>query len=276
MLKLRRPDECVECGAALPAGSLGWWDTPTRTITCPSCRELSAEGSPPSQAAPRTGVPRALAPLERGQPGASVAREHRRRARNREARVRDEHPRIGGLLLLLSNPPRHEQAFHIGEIGELEVAASLEQHTANGPTVILHDRRMPGGYGNIDHLAIAPTGVFVIDAKNIKGKVSIANPLFGPSRLMISGRNRTRLIDGLDRQVSVVREALTAGGHEVPVRGALCFTTADLPMFGTLSMREHLLVQRKALAKRLNAKGPLQSAAIDMLARDLAGALPPA
>lgn len=271
MLKLRRPDECAECGAALPAGALGWWDAPTRTVTCPSCRELGVEGSFPTRATAHLAPP-----LDRGRPGASVAREHRRRKHNREARVRENHPRIGGLLLLLGGSPQHEQAFHIGEIGEREVAATLERRTADGPTVILHDRRMPGGYGNIDHLAIAPTGVFVIDAKNVKGRVRVVNPLFGPARLMISGRNRTKLIDGLDRQVSVVGKALAARGHEVPIRGALCFTTAELPMFGTLSMHKHLLVHCKALARRLNAKGPLQPAAIDELARYLAGVLPPA
>jgi hypothetical protein len=181
---------------------------------------------------------------------------------------------MGGLLLLLGGSPRHEQAFHIGEIGEREVAAALERRTANGPTIILHDRRMPGGHGNIDHLAIAPTGVFVIDAKNIKGKVRVATPLFGPQRLMIAGRNRTKLIDGLDRQVAVVSDALRTCAHEVPVHGVLCFTTAELPLFGTLRMRKHLLLHCKALAKRLNAKGTLQPATIDRLARDLARALP--
>ncbi len=41
---------------------------------------------------------------------------------------------------------------------------------------------MPGGHGNIDHLAVAPTGVFVIDAKDIKGKVRVANPLFAAAK----------------------------------------------------------------------------------------------
>jgi hypothetical protein len=276
MLKLRRPDECVECGAALPAGSLGWWDAPTRTVICPGCRELGADGSPPSQTAAPLNVAHPATPLERGQPGASVAREYRRRKRNREARVRAAHPRIGSLLLLFGGSPRHEQAFHIGEVGELEVAAALERCAAKAAVIVLHDRRMPGGHGNIDHLALAPTGVFVIDAKNIRGKVRVANPLFGQPRLMIAGRDRTKLIDGLDRQVSVVRKTLTAGGHEVPVRGVLCFTIADLPRLGTLSMREHLLVHPRSLARRLKTKGALQPIAIDMLARYLARALPPA
>jgi len=136
---------------------------------------------------------------------------------------------------------------------------------------------MPGGRGNIDHLAIAPTGVFVIDAKNIKGKVRVAKPLFGATKLRVAGRNRTKLIDGLDRQVSAVRDALAANGHaDVPVQGVLCFTIADLPLLGTLKMRGHLLLYRKGLARRLNASGPLQSPAIEALAHSLTAALPPA
>ncbi|HEY5192489.1 MAG TPA: nuclease-related domain-containing protein [Solirubrobacteraceae bacterium] len=267
MLKLRWSDECSACGSALPAGSLGWWDAPTRTVTCPSCQEVSSEGSFSSSSTPQ---------LDRGQPGASVAREYQRRKRNREVRTREAHPRIGGFLLAVRGAPQHERAFHSGEIGEREVAAALERRTAESPAIILHDRRMPGGYGNIDHLAVAPTGVFVIDAKNITGKVRVANPMFGPSRLMIAGRNRTRLIDGLERQVSVVQRALSASDHEVPVRGVLCFTSADLPLLGTLSMRDNLLVHCKALARRVNAKGPLAAPAIDTLAHRLANTLPPA
>jgi hypothetical protein len=41
-------------------------------------------------------------------------------------------------------------------------------------------------------------------------------------------------------------------------------------------MRSHLLLYRKALAKRLNAPGPFTVAQIDAIARALAGAFPPA
>jgi Nuclease-related domain len=216
--------------------------------------------------------------LDRGRPGASAAREHQRRKSNREARTRKAHPRIGRLLLALRGTPQHESAFHVGERGEQAVAASLKQRTAHGPTIILNDRRMPGGRGNIDHLAITATGVFVIDAKNIKGKVHVAKPLFGAAKLRITGRDRTKLIDGLDRQVSAVRDALEANSHAgVPVQGVLCFTAAaELPLLGTLKMRGHLLLHSKALAKRLNTSGPLQPPAIDALARSLAAALPSA
>jgi hypothetical protein len=293
MLKLRWPGVCRVCGTELPAGSTAEWDTTTRKLSCTACLDGKAESAAPASpatssrgpdreprgaAARREPEPSATSSeFDRGRPGASVSREYRRRKSSRETRTRASHPHIGGLLLALSGSPRHESAFHQGELGERAVAESLERRTARGPAIILHDRRMPRGRGNIDHLAIAPAGVFVIDAKNIRGKVRVANPLFGNQRLLISGRDRTRLIDGLDRQVAAVRTALAANGEAgVPVQGVLCFTTADLPLLGTLKMRGHLMLHRRALAKRLNASGPLDALAIETLARALAGALAPA
>jgi Nuclease-related domain len=266
LLKLRRPDSCVVCGSVVAAGADAWWDAGARAVTCIPCSEMTAA---------RAAVEPERSELDRGQAGASVAREYQRRKQGREARTNTAHPRIGGLLLSLRGAPQHESAFRRGELGETAVAASLEQHTADGPTIILHDRRVPGGRGNIDHIAIAPTGVFVIDAKDHKGKVSVSKPLFGAARLRIAGRDRTKLIDGLDRQVSGVRAALAANGYgDIPVKGVLCFTAADLPLLGTLKMRGHALLYRKALAKTLNADGALHAPAIEAIARTLAAVLP--
>jgi hypothetical protein len=55
-----------------------------------------------------------------------------------------------------------------------------------------------------------------------------------------------------------VRDALaTTDWEAIPLRGALCFTKADLPLHRTHEMRGHLLLYRRALAKRLSASGPL-------------------
>jgi hypothetical protein len=215
--------------------------------------------------------------VDRGVPGASLAREYERRRTNRERRTREQHPHIGGLLLALQDAPQHETAFRQGRQGEEAVAASLEQRTADGSAVLLCNRRMPRGHGDIDLLAIAPAGVFVVDAKALKGSVRINRPLFGKPQLMINGRDRTKLLDGLDRQLSAVRAALDTSGHgEISTRGVLCFTEADLPLFGTLETRGHQLLYRKALAKRLNTTGPLNPAAIGLVAAVLAAAFPPA
>lgn len=219
------------------------------------------------------------ATLDRGRPGASVGREYRRRRSNREARVRRRHPHIGGLLLALgaSPSPQHERAFAQGQLGEETVARSLERRVADGPAALLHDRRMPGGYGNIDHLAVAPRGVYVIDAKAIKGKVRVRPGKVGSSRLQVNGRTRNKLVLGLARQVEAVRSELDAGGHhDVPTTGVLCFTEADFPLFARMQIDGYLLRHRRALAKELNASGPLSAPAIESLARNLSERFPPA
>jgi nuclease-like protein len=47
--------------------------------------------------------------------------------------------------------------------------------------------------GAADHLAVGPSGVFVIDAKRYKGKIEVRNPFFGDPSLFIAGRNKTKL-----------------------------------------------------------------------------------
>jgi hypothetical protein len=271
ILKLRRPDQCAHCATDLAAGSQAYWDSDARAVTCLSCLVPPAPPSPAPTPAPQQ-------PINRGTAGASALREHERRKHNREQRTRQAHPHIGGLLLALRDEPQHELAFLRGGRGEAAVAGSLEARTAGGPTVLLHDRRMPRGRGNVDHLAISPNGIFVIDAKDWKGKVSVSTPLFGKSKLLIAGRDRTKLLDGLDRQVAAVENALGDAARSWPIQGVLCFTKADLPMLGlgTTKMRSHLLLYRKAMAKRLNASGPFTLAQIDATARALAAALPPA
>jgi hypothetical protein len=159
VVKLRRPDHCAGCAARLAVGTSAHWDTAARTVTCTHC--FAAPGGTAEAAA-----------INRGTAGASAAREHERRKHNRAQRTRDAHPHLGDLLLTIRNEPQHEVAFQRGAEGEVAVAESLEHRTAASATVLLHDRRMPRG--QIDHIGIAPTGVYVIDAKDWKGKVRVA------------------------------------------------------------------------------------------------------
>jgi hypothetical protein len=272
ILSLRRPDRCAHCGTELAAGTRAHWDADARAVTCLSCLV------PPTCPAPAP-TPARQQPIDRGVAGASALREHERRKHNREQRTRQAHTHIGGLLLALRDEPQHEFAFLRGARGEAAVAGSLEARTSGGPTVLLHDRRMPRGRGNIDHLAISPNGIFVIDAKDWKGKVSVSTPLFGKAKLLIDGRDRTKLVDGLDRQVAAIENALGDAAGSWLIQGVFCFTKADLPalgLLGTTQIRSHLLLYRKALAKRLNAAGPLTPMQIDVMARALAVAFPPA
>lgn len=269
-LKLRRPDVCVGCGAELPAGTAAWWEPEERTVTCLTCHT----NPPPSPPMPGRDE---LEVFDRGDAGASLGREYDRRKARREQRTRDAHPRIGEFLLKWQDAPQHETAFRQGQLAEASVAESLERRTADGPTTLLHNRRMPSGRGDIDHIAVAPVGVFVIDTKDWGGTIRVESPLFGTPKLVVGGRDRTKLVDGLDRQVAAVRSALNALGHsETTIQGVFCLTRADKPLFGTTRFRGHMLLYRKALAKRLDAAGDLDADTIKTLARGLSQAFPPA
>ena len=80
----------------------------------------------------------------------------------------------------------------------------------------LHDRRVPGTRGNIDHIVVGPAGVFVIDAKNYQGKIEIRNRgwFFRPDhRLYVGRRDCSNLAAGLGWQVEAVIAALTAAAE---------------------------------------------------------------
>jgi hypothetical protein len=211
--------------------------------------------------------------IRHGTAGGSARAEHARRRANRERRVREKHPRIGGVLLALQDEPGHEQVWARGAVGEEVVARALAKY-CNDHAVILHDRRVPGGRANIDHIVVAPSGVWVIDSKRYKGKVAIQKPLFGQPKLTIAGRDKTKLIDGLAGQVATVEKAMAEVAPGTPLRGALCFVDAELPLLGNLSFNGYPLLYPKRLAKRINADGPLAADEVQRVAAELSRRLP--
>jgi len=207
-----------------------------------------------------------------GSAGASARREHERRRRDREQRTHEKHPRIGGLLLALQDHPQPERAWITGADGEEAVARTLQERCGSNVR-LLHDRRLPGTRTNIDHLAVTPSGVWVIDAKKYKGKVEVRKPLLGQAKLLINGRDRSKLADGLAKQVDAVK---AAAGDAPPVHGAFCLLDADLPLVGTLSFRGYQLLYRKKLTRKLNAAGRLSDTGVRELADALADRFPAA
>lgn len=209
--------------------------------------------------------------IDLGVAGASARREGKRRQANRERRTREKHPRIGGALLLLRDIPSHERVWGIGAEGEEATAAYLAKKCPDA--TVLHDRRVPGKKSNIDHIAVVPSGVYVIDSKRYKNKrVRVANPLLGSSKLMVDGSDCTKLADGLVAQVELVTTLLA--DSTVPVHGTFCFVDADLPLVGGLSLRGLHIHGPRGLAKRLKREGPLSTARVHAIARSLATALP--
>ncbi len=66
--------------------------------------------------------------------------------------------------------PKRSDAWSKGAIGEEKTEKWLRRL---GPQFrVLHDLAIPGSKANIDHLVIGPTGVFVVDSKNYKWKIT--------------------------------------------------------------------------------------------------------
>lgn len=211
-----------------------------------------------------------------GVAGASARREGERRRARREQAVRERHRRLGGLLLSLQRAPGHERAWATGASGEEHVAAVLERHCGER-VACLHDRRVPRSRANIDHIAVAPGGVWVIDAKRYAGReVRVAAPLIGRPRLLVGGSDKTRLAVALAGQVELVRAAVERLEPEIAVHGALCFVDARFPLVGRRTFDGLLVTSPKRLAKRVRRDGPLARERIAPLAHALAESFPPA
>ena len=216
--------------------------------------------------------------ISSGTPGGSARREYDRRRNAREARIRERHPRLGGLLVALSDAPQHEGAWHTGAEGERRVAQALERRLRKHDGIhLLHDRRIPGTRTNIDHLAVGPGGITVVDAKLLKGRVEVRREggVLRPrtERLFVGRRDKSKLVDGLLRQVSVVREAFP--GHDV--RGAFCFADVDgLPTFSRLTVAGLRICGPAGAAKLIRRDGGLDPATVLLLGGELEGAFPAA
>ncbi|MFL5899754.1 MAG: nuclease-related domain-containing protein, partial [Solirubrobacterales bacterium] len=159
--------------------------------------------------------------LDLGTAGAAARRELERRRVRREGKTRDAHPHLGGLLLKLQAPPQSEKSWETGAVGEEALGAHLAARCPDA--VVMHDRGMPGSRANIDHIAVAPSGVFVIDSKRYKGRIEVRKPLFRDAVLVIKGRKRTKLVEGLGRQVQAVEKGLAIVEQDLAVHGCFCF-----------------------------------------------------
>jgi hypothetical protein len=140
-----------------------------------------------------------------GEAGASAQSEYDRRRQRRREHARETLGLVGTVLAHVIEGPPSTKSWAQGARGERRTAARLEKHLAGHPVKLIHDRRIPGyGQANLDHLAVGPDGVTVIDSKTHRGEVRVqrVGGLFTDRHSIrkIGGRDQTRLIDGVERQ----------------------------------------------------------------------------
>lgn len=262
-LHLRWADRCRLCSAKLAAGTEAEWDPGTRAVKCLSC---ASDG----------------ATVEPGQAGASALREYHHRHAAREEHARRRLGWVGVLLARVFEEPSSTRAWQQGGQGEVQAGRRLEQLLESTPVRLLHDRAVPGhARANIDHIAVGPAGVTVIDTKTHRGKIrrDWYGGLFADRRtiLRIDGRDQTTLITSVEKQISYVRTALAKldAGDEICVAGALCFPNVNgLPVFRRIEIRGILVDGPKPIASLATRPGPLDTETIEQIWAHLARASP--
>ena len=156
-----------------------------------------------------------------------------------------------------------------GHAGEQTVGAQLEQLRVHGFDV-LHDVRWPGRRrANIDHVAVGPPGVLVVDAKNWSGSVTVRDGI-----VRQNGYQRTREVDGVRQAGRDVAEQLQLPWalHVIPVIALAGSDRAGVEMSQDVTLVGHdeLVSWATALPQQLTPGDVLGIAA------HLRGALPPA
>ncbi len=140
---------------------------------------------------------------------------------------------------------RSAELWERGAAGEAETARHLDGLRAHG-WVVFHDVRWPGRpRANIDHVAVGPGGVFVIDSKNWAGSITIRDNV-----LRQNGRRREPAVAGAGEAALAVTGLL----GNLPATGVLCFVR-DEALTGWA--RDVMVCSTGTIAEMLRSRPPV-------------------
>jgi hypothetical protein len=130
-------------------------------------------------------------------------------------------------VFALTRLPSEALYWDKGARGERRSAEVLDPLGQQG-FVIQYNRLMPDGRGDIDAIAIGPTGVWVIETKNLTGTVEVVR-----DRLFVKDHDRQAMVEQVYREAFAVQQIVgdllaSAVTMVVPV---LCIHGARTPRF---------------------------------------------
>lgn len=262
-LRLRYASKCSRCGKSLEKGEQAVYDSVSRAVRCIVCE-----------------VPDLLQAVDdSGVAGQSAHREFERRRVARQVRVKGRlGDTLGGAVLAITDDPQSTRAWERGSIGEQKLAEAL----ADVPEIrLLHDRRVAGTKGNLDHIVVSPAGVFVIDAKLYKGSIQIRDVggLFkSDQRLYVGKRDCSHLAVNMGWQVDAVQRALAEAGFQPipPITPVLCFVEGEWPLlFPAEEYQSVRLEGKRSIKKLISGVQVLEPGTIARVHHVLAIAFPP-
>jgi hypothetical protein len=159
---------------------------------------------------------------------------------------------------------------------------SVHLHSEFGRrAVVLDDRKAPGTRLQIDHIVVAQSGVWVVDANEYDGRVErrdVGGWFKVDERLYVAGKDRTNLVDGIDRKVAAVEAVLAKEGLDrVPVHAALCFVNSEWGWFAKpFALNGVWVTWAQKLTELVLDWSAIPNAEVDKLARVVETRLPAA
>ncbi len=165
-----------------------------------------------------------------------------------------------------------------GADGDPRLAAELEGCVGDD-AIVLHGRTASTVRGDIDHLVIASSGVWIVDAKNYWGVVErrdVGNWRKADRRLFVNGRDETESVANMTWQAEAVRAVLDPIGFgDVPVHPVLLFVGSGGRWFlQPIEIGGVRAVWAKQLTELVSVPGPIDRAAVSAIAAQLDAMLP--
>jgi Nuclease-related domain len=235
---------CSSCGVKTLPGAKAWYDPDPKQVTCRAC------WSDATQLVVTSGDP-----------------------------VRFP---VGGSSALKWSEDGHARNRKKAATGEYLMDRYLYRELQNGE-VILSDRRVPNGKGNLDHIVVTSSGVWIIATKNWGGRIECKNTggiRSDDERLFVGGKDRTDAVDDIYAHVIPVSSLLD--DRSVPIHPALVLVSGN---WGPRALRilldrpyQHLgvwITWPRALSAKIKAQGPLGSETVERIGRQLSQHLIP-
>ncbi len=193
---------------------------------------------------------------------------------------------IAGTSALRLDSQRRGDNYLKGAHGEYLMGTYLAKELVAGARV-LTDRNVPGdSEANIDHVVVAPSGVWIIDSKKWAGEIHYRSrrfPSTDPRRyLTVGGQDRTPLIAKIYRLVIPVAQVI--GDPTVDVHPVIAFIEGVWGVPESLHFKmgkgpyEHegvFLSGGHRIITKINEPGPLSLETIEALYQKLDVAMPP-
>lgn len=133
---------------------------------------------------------------------------------------------MGFVLVILNKKiklfEQERLSYRKGAIGETIIGLVLDGFPDSFR--VIHDLTTP--FGNVDHVVIGPTGVFLIDTKNWRGIVSSD----GNGELLVNNKptNKPEIKNFTARIMNIKDKIRVLSGHEPYIQGIFAFPSAFL------------------------------------------------